>query len=149
MQLQKALEKQKLKELDLIKTNIEVLKLQLQAERTLEFVFPKEIKQEISKKKWYVVFNGPFPRIYDDWYKAAQHSTKISGVWHESYSTQEEAEKKFREFQERERLKKGKEVYLGPPKNFFRNPKASTRAKEFNENSRKNSLFLGWLSNYY
>jgi hypothetical protein len=63
-------------------------------------------------KKWYVVFNGPFPGIYYDWYKAAPHCQKISGVTHRAYATKEEAEKALKDHKELEKSRN--KIYLGP-----------------------------------
>jgi hypothetical protein len=79
------------KEIELIEKRIEIINSQIKGKNPLE-----EIK--ISKhKKWYVVFNGPFPGIYDDWFKAAPHCQKISGVHHEAFATREEAQKALKE----------------------------------------------------
>jgi len=44
-----------------------------------------------------VVSNKPFLGIYDDWYKAAPHCQKISGVTNKAYATKEEAEKALKD----------------------------------------------------
>ncbi|XP_058745422.1 uncharacterized protein LOC131618178 [Vicia villosa] len=94
------------KEVELIDKEIEILKSQLKMKNPLEEIKLKE------PKKWYVVFNGPFPGIYDEWYKAAPHCTKISGVTYKGYATKEEAEKAMNDHRESEKSRK--EIYLGP-----------------------------------
>lgn len=106
---------QKLQDVELLKKDLEVTRLRKDLEKSLKQAVPEKPKQQENEenKKWYVVFNGPFPNIYDDRYKAAQHCTKISGVTHKSYSTEEEeAKKAFEEYKEHERVRKGKEIYL-------------------------------------
>jgi hypothetical protein len=94
------------KEIESIEKRIEIIKSQIKRRNPIE-----EIK--ISKpKKWYVVFNGPFSGIYDDWFKAAPHCQKIPGVIHEAYATKEETEKTLKEHNDLERSRK--EIYLGP-----------------------------------
>ncbi|GKB62878.1 enzymatic polyprotein [Tanacetum coccineum] len=45
-----------------------------------------------EKQKWYVIFNGPFRGIYNDWAIASTHIIRKS-VSHKSYLTKEAAEK--------------------------------------------------------
>nr|GEY15399.1 enzymatic polyprotein [Tanacetum cinerariifolium] len=45
-----------------------------------------------GKQKWYVIFNGPFRGIYNDWAIASTHVIRKS-VSHKSYLTKEAAEK--------------------------------------------------------
>lgn len=59
-----------------------------------------------------MVFNGPFPGIYDDWYKAVPHCQKISGVTHRAYATKEEAEKALKDHKELDKSRN--KIYLGP-----------------------------------
>jgi hypothetical protein len=94
------------KEIELIEKEIEIIKSQIKGKSPLE-----EIKIA-EPRKWHVVFNGPFPGIYDDWFKAAPHCQKISGVTHKAYATKEEAEKALKEHNDLERSRK--EIYLGP-----------------------------------
>ncbi|GKC39677.1 enzymatic polyprotein [Tanacetum coccineum] len=54
----------------------------------------EKILQNLSheKQKWYVIFNGPFRGIYNDWAIASTHIIRKS-VSHKSYLTKEAAEK--------------------------------------------------------
>ncbi|XP_058746955.1 uncharacterized protein LOC131619933 [Vicia villosa] len=94
------------KEVELIDKEIEIIKSQLRMKNPLEEIKLKE------PKKWYAVFNGPFPGIYDEWYKAAPHCTKITGVTYKGYATKEGAEKAMNDHRESEKSRK--EIYLGP-----------------------------------
>ncbi|GKC40728.1 enzymatic polyprotein [Tanacetum coccineum] len=49
-----------------------------------------------GKQKWYVIFNGPFRGIYNDWAIASTHIIEKS-VSHKSYLTREAAEKSLGE----------------------------------------------------
>ena len=53
-------------------------------------------KSSIGKKKWYVIFNGPFRGIYTDWALASPHIIGQS-VSHKSYTSQEEAQQALKE----------------------------------------------------
>src|SRR4051812_1369561 len=94
------------KEVELIDKEIEIIKSQLRMKNPFEVTKLKE------RKKWYAVFNRPFPGIYDECYKAAPHCTKISRVTYKGYATKEEAEKTMNDHRELEKSRK--EIYLGP-----------------------------------
>jgi len=94
------------KEVELIEKEIELIRSQIKRKSPIDEIIVR------GPKKWYVVLNGPFPGIYDDWYKVAPHFQKIFGVTHRAYATKEEAEKALKDPKELD--KSGNEIYLGP-----------------------------------
>ena len=94
------------KEVELIEKEIELIRSQIKRKSPIDEIIVR------GPKKWYVVLNGPFPGIYDDWYKAAPHCQKIAGITHQAYATKEEAEKALKDHKELEKSRN--EIYLGP-----------------------------------
>ena len=43
-------------------------------------------------KKWYVVFKGKVPGVYDEWEHCSEQVTKFSGNRYKGYKSREEAE---------------------------------------------------------
>lgn len=72
-----------------IKKQKEVINIEEEAEEDFQ-------QQRSGKKKWYVIFNGPFRGIYTDWSIASHHITG-QNVTHKSYPTKEAAKQAFDE----------------------------------------------------
>ena len=46
-------------------------------------------------KKWYVVFKGKVPGVYDEWEHYSEQVTKFSGNRYKGYKSREEAEARW------------------------------------------------------
>ncbi|XP_031404657.1 uncharacterized protein LOC116213749 [Punica granatum] len=68
------------------------------------------VRSSSQSKKYYVIFNGPMPGIYDEWHKVSIHVNGVSGITHQSFKTLDEA---------KDALKKSDESFtaklLAPP----------------------------------
>lgn len=55
----------------------------------------RQVKMNMAKTKWYVVWVGKSPGIYGDWNECKAQVDGVPGAKYKAYSTREEAEKAF------------------------------------------------------
>ena len=61
-------------------------------------------------KKWYVVFEGTVPGVYEEWDDCVKQVNGFKGNYYKGYKTREEAEARYKKHRlEKERDMKGKE----------------------------------------
>ena len=61
-------------------------------------------------KKWYVVFEGTVPGVYEEWDDCVKQVNGFKGNYYKGYKTREEAEARYNNHRlEKERDMKGKE----------------------------------------
>ena len=58
------------------------------------------------KKKWYVVYKGKVPGVYDEWDDCLEQVNKFPGNSHKSYKTKAEAEARYKNHLLRKERKK-------------------------------------------
>ena len=75
-------------------------------------------------KKWYVVFEGTVPGVYEEWDDCVKQVNGFKGNYYKGYKTREEAEARYNNHRlEKERDMKGKERKMKGGGERKKNPK--------------------------